>query len=394
MPTSHNLTPRVLFLLCLTATGWSFSFGLGATLAPLWLQDHGWKYATPGVNTGIYYGGIAVTAGFVPWLLRRWGLHCVTVGCLLSAVTVALFPWGQSLLGYHLLRLLNGAAGALSLIPLETYVNRDSPAHCRSRNFGFYALAIASGWAIGDFVGLEMYREVPHLAFLVAGAVAVAAAVPIVVSLGKAAVSEAQPQGPAPLQVRRNFFSFGSGWCQGFLEGGMVGLMPLYLRHLDVPEERAGWILGGTLLGVLLFQLPIAWLADRFGRTRALVGCHVGTLAGLCLLPFCGDSAWLVSWLLLVGACSSAFYPLGLTLLGERLPSASVARASALFLAVNCVGSIMGPVITGTVMEWVGEAALFVTGTLAVALIPAAWLYLRWKDAAPAAVPVSVRRAA
>jgi MFS family permease len=384
----------MLFLLCLTATGWSFSFGLGATLAPLWLQDHGWKYATPGVNTGIYYGGIALTAGLVPWLLRRWGLHCVTVGCLLSAVTVALFPWGQSLLGYHLLRLLNGAAGALSLIPLETYVNRDSPPHCRSRNFGFYAVAIASGWALGDFVGLEMYREVPRLAFLLAGASAVAAAVPIVISLGNATVSEAQHQGPAPLHVRRNFFSFGSGWCQGFLEGGMVGLMPLYLRHLSIPEERAGWILGGTMLGVLVFQLPIAWLADRLGRTPVLFGCHAGTLAGLVLLPFCGDSAWLVCWLLFVGACSSAFYPLGMTLLGERLPAASVARASALFLAVNCVGSIMGPVITGSVMEWAGETSLFAIGLVAVALVPTLWWYLRRKDAAPAAAPVTFRQAA
>ncbi len=48
-------------------------------------------------------------------------------GFLISGVTLALFPWGGSLGGWFGLRLLNGIGGAMSLIPLETYVNRHSP---------------------------------------------------------------------------------------------------------------------------------------------------------------------------------------------------------------------------------------------------------------------------
>jgi MFS family permease len=93
-------------------------------------------------------------------------------------------------------------------------------------------------------------------------------------------------------------------------------------------------------------------------------------------LPFCGDSVWLVLWLFLVGACSGAFYPLGLTLLGERVPRSGLARANAWYLAINCIGSLMGPDIMGEVMDQCGMPALFLVGLAAVVLVPVVWIAL------------------
>src|SRR5947199_3691437 len=46
--------------------------------------------------------------------------------------------------------LFRSMAGALSLIPMETYVNRDLPARHRARNFGLYAVALTVGWSLGN----------------------------------------------------------------------------------------------------------------------------------------------------------------------------------------------------------------------------------------------------
>src|SRR6516162_7454023 len=97
MPLSGRLTTRTLVVLCLAALGWAFSFGLSAPLASLWLKDKGWGCSTVGYNTGTYYLGIALAAGAIPWLMRRWGAGCVVAGCFLSGATVAVFPWCQSL---------------------------------------------------------------------------------------------------------------------------------------------------------------------------------------------------------------------------------------------------------------------------------------------------------
>jgi MFS family permease len=377
VPTPTQVTPRALIVICLASVSWAFSFGLGAPLASLWLHDAGFDYEVVGFNTGIYYLGIALAAGLVPRLMRTWGPLCVVVGCLVSGLTVAVFPFGGSLAFFHGVRLVNGVAGALTLIPLETYINRDSPPAHRSRNFGFYALAIAGGWALGNLVGLQMYEAAsgpdrawpPGLAFLVGGAAGVLAGFVILGWLPRLGGAVEESGARVPLQFGRNLLSFGTAWCQGFLEGGMVAFLSLYLLAKGLDLDRVSWLTSSIMIGVILFQVPVAWGADRLGRTRMLLGCYAVVIAGLSLLPFCGDSPWLAFWLFLVGACSGAFYPLGLAILGERIPNSGLARANAWFLAINCLGSLTGPGVMGEMMDRFGTEALLTTGLAAVVLV-------------------------
>jgi MFS family permease len=370
MPLTSFLSRRTLITLCLVSAAWAFSFGLGAPLASLWLQDAKQSNTIIGLNTGTYYLGIALAAGLVPWLMRRWGRGCPIAGMVVSGLTVAWFPWGDGLAGWFVLRFVNGVAGAMSLIPLETYVNRHSPAAQRSRNFGFYAFAIALGWALGNLVGLQLYSEWRRLAFGLGGTAGLVAGVIVLGWLSWPAEPHEERRSRAPLAPVRNFLGFGSAWSQGFLEGGMVAFLTLYLLFLGLSDVRVSWLTSGLMIAVILFQVPVAWLADRLGRSRVLLGCYAVTALGLALLPFCADSGWLVLWLFLVGACSGAFYPLGLALLGDRLPETALARAGAWYLGINCLGSLTGPVIMGRVMDHFGERAMFVVGGAAVVLIP------------------------
>jgi MFS family permease len=384
------LKGHTLMVLCLASAGWAFSFGLGAPLASLWLNDRGYTDSAVGLNTGIYYLGIAVTSALVPWLMRRGGRRCLVAGFVLSGVTVALFPWGGSLAAWSLLRLLNGVGGALSLIPTETYVNRHSPPAQRAGNFGCYAVAIAGGWALGNLVGLQMYDGAPRLAFVLGGLVTLAS-VPLLRGLPWPGEPAEEAGGRVPLPWRRSVLSFGSAWSQGFLEGSMVSLLPIYLLFVGLSKDEISWLTSGVMIGVILFQVPVAWLADRLGRTAVLLACYAVVLAGLAGLPFCPGKASLAVCLFLTGACSGAFYPLGLALLGEQVRAAALSRANACYLALNCLGSLVGPVVTGVVMDCFGKPAMAATGTVAVVLVLAVWLGLR---ATPTAGPASVPEAA
>src|SRR5262249_51968618 len=137
----------------------------------------------------------------------------------------------------------------------------------------------------------------------------------------------------------------------------------------------------------IAFQVPVAWLADRLGRTNVLLGCYGVAALGLIVGPFCVNPWSLTPWLFLVGACSGAFYPLRLATLGERTRPAAVARASAWNLAINCVGSRLGPTCTGQIMDRFGPRAMFIAGELAVVGVVAAWgglkLYERLKPSRP-----------
>ena len=370
---------RWLVPLCLASLLWSFSFGLNAPLASLWMQaslgaeDAGRKDTLIGLNTSAYYLGIALAAGAVPCLMRRWGHRALLLGMIVSGVTAAAFPWGGGLLGWFVLRALNGVAGAASLIPLETYVNRNSTPRRRAQTFGYYAFCVALGMALGTLVGLQLYPLAPRVAFLLGGAAALLGGVVVMVWKPTFPADAEKGYGRAPLDFGRNFLGFGSAWSQGFLEGGMVALLPIYLLSTGLSEGAVSWLMSGLMVGVILAQVPLAWLADRLGRLAVLAGCNAVALGGIACLMVPAGTAWLALWLFAVGACSGAFYPLGLALLGERLPPAGLARANAWFLAINCAGSVTGPAVVGHVMDLFGRGAMFLAGGGAVGLVLAGW---------------------
>src|SRR5712691_4216677 len=106
------LLPPQLGWICLASLFWAFGFGVGAPLASLWLQDAGHSNTVIGWNTGVHYTGIALAAVGTPWVMGRWGKGWPVAGMAPSAVSVAVFPWGGSLLGLFVVRVGNGIAGA------------------------------------------------------------------------------------------------------------------------------------------------------------------------------------------------------------------------------------------------------------------------------------------
>ncbi len=362
-----------LAALCVASLCWGFSFGVGAPLAALWLKDAGCSATIIGANTGIYYLSIAVLGCFIPTLMRRRGKACLLFGMLASGTTVALFPWSGGPLGWFLLRALNGAAAAMALIPTETLVNQGASTENRSRDFGFYAFSMAIGIAGGTCVGMQLYPILPRLAFVLGGAATL-------ISFGVLLVWLNWPELPAEDNAREgsidlagNFLSYGVAWGQGFLEGSMVALMPVYLLATGLSQENVGWLMSSIMIGVITLQVPVAWLADRLGRTAVLMLCHAVTIAVLVTI-LCGVSVpLLAACLFLAGACSSAFYPLGLARLGERLPASLLARGSAWYLGINCLGSLIGPVVSGMAMDQFGRHALIASGLGAVCSVLIVW---------------------
>ena len=364
---------RTLLMLCLTSAGWAFSFGLGAPLASLWLRDAGHSARIIGLNTSLYYLGVALAALLVPWLMCRAGRVCVVTGIVGDAVVTALFPWGDSLPFWFALRLVGGMATALSLIPMETLVNHNAPPERRARDFGFYAVSVALGVALGSLIGLPLYPLFPRFAFALGGAVTLAAAVVAWFGWPAEATHVEEISGNDPLSLRANCLSYGSAWVQGFLEGGLITFLSIYLFSLGYAEGAVSLLVGGLFAGVILCQVPVAWLADRLGRLHVLVGCHALMLASLLSVWCRPDTMTLSVCLFVLGTCCGAMYPLGLALLGDRVSPTGMARANACYLASNCAGSLTGPVLFGLVIDLFGQPSQFLAGMMSVAVVMGLW---------------------
>ena len=59
-----------------------------------------------------------------------------------------------------------------------------------------------------------------------------------------------------PFALDRHFLSFGSAWSQGFLEGAMVALLPVYLLAIGLSETGVGSLMSGMMIGVIVCQVP------------------------------------------------------------------------------------------------------------------------------------------
>ncbi len=363
---------RTLLMLCLASGGWAFSFGLGAPLASLWLRDAGRGARVIGLNTSLYYLGVTLAAFAVPYLMRRASRLCVTGGILTDALVTALFPWAETLPAWFALRLIGGMATALSIIPMETLVNHNAPPQRRARDFGLYAFSVALGIALGSLVGLPLYPLAPRLAFALGGLVTLASALlawfgwPVGQAFQPDEVSEVRLES---LTYGANALSYGTAWIQGFLEGGLITFLSLYLLGRDYSEGEVSLLVGGLFAGVILCQVPLAWLADRLGRLHVLLGCHIFLMVALLSVRWCPGTPLLAVSLFVLGMCCGALYPLGLALLGDRVPSAELARANACYLASNCAGSLCGPALFGVVIDLFGQPSQFLAGMIGVVVV-------------------------
>jgi MFS family permease len=370
------LTARVLFVLCSTSACWAFSWGLGTQVVTHWLKSLDCTDTVIGLTHSFYYFGVAAGSCAVPWLTRRFGLvPCATFGMIAAGVTLAVFPLGQEPIAWYLLRFVNGVAGALSLVPLETIVSRESAPERKTTNFAFYGVSLTVGGALGIGVGLNCFDAGDLVAFHVGAAIPVIAGASLCLGMWSARPADRAGE-KSSLDWIGNLLSYGTAWFQGFLEGGMISFLSLFLIARGFSAEMAGVLMGATMIGVIVFQVPVGWLADRWGKTPMLLTCYGVVAVGLLAIPLLGHAVALAAGLFVFGACTGAMYPLGLSLLGDRLPGSALPRAYAWYLAIECVGSQMGAAAMGSARDAWGGEAMFAVGLAALIVVLASWLAL------------------
>jgi MFS family permease len=372
VPIDPSSRRRTLIAFSLASAGWAFSFGLSIPLGSLWQKDAGCSAGIIGLSTSIYYLGVVIASLLLPRLLPCGARRLIIAALLIQAVVVALFPWVWGCPSWFLLRLLSGIATAVCLVPMETLINHNAPPASRAQDFSYYAVSVALGVGLGPMVGLPLYPFTPYLAFFLGSLTALLAALVLWVGFPEQPFPE-EDKGKAGLRWHEHTLSLGTAWFQGFLEGGMLTFLSFYLLGLGYSEPAVSGLLGALFLGVVLVQLPGAWLADRFGLMRTLMVCHTLVLTCLVLLPFSRSAMPLCALLFTVGSACALLYPLGLTLIGERVPASNLATANSWYLAMNCLGSLTGPWVLGLAIDRWGQGSLFTIGFVAGALVLLAW---------------------
>ena len=277
----------------------------------------------------------------------------------LSALSILAIAFSDSLLWLMAWRFLMGVGCGLLVVLGETWVNVISAPQWRGRCVAAYATMYTLCQVAGPSV-LAWFGSNAVWPLWIAFACNVLGFALLLPSKCEMALGEdTGKHSMTPLAVIRfapavilAIFTF------AFFDTAMLALLPLYGLQYGLSEQTAVLAVSVLFIGDALFQMPLGWLADRFGAKRVHSYCARFFIVFLLVLPLAMSSMalWLV--LLLLGASAGGLYTLGLIRVGGRFEGQDLVAANAAIGIVWGVGSLTGPIISNGLMNVLGSDGL------------------------------------
>lgn len=350
---------RSLSAVIASSTVGGLTFGMSMPLLSLLLERDGVASTWIGVNAAAASLAVVIVGPFVPRVVDAFGvLRSMIVSIALCVAIFLLLPLWTGAGPWFVLRFLLGCFAAITWIVGETWVITMTTKANRGKIIAVYILMWTIGAACGplliNLVGIEGWAP-----FVVAASILALSAAPLAFARGAAPrlpprlpAAFATAFGAAPLVLAAAALS-------GINFAALMSLLPIYGLGKALDQDSAILLLTMFIVGNVVLQLPIGWLADHTDTRRLLIVFTVISLVAPLLLPMYLSNG-VVLWTLLIlwgGACAG-IYTLGMVMLGEHFAPAALAGATAAFVAVFEAGSVLGPILGGGAMDVLGADGL------------------------------------
>jgi MFS family permease len=333
--------------------------GVALPLVPLALESRGHDKLTIGIVAAAWAVGMLATASHIPRLAAKLGAVPFIIGAVVagSAITVA-YTLTDSVVAWFVLTFLHGVVGGVPWVVSEIWMNVTVEEKQRGRVMAVYAMLVALGLALGPFV-LQVVGVYGPRPFLTCAALALLVAVPLLPYWRTAPrIEHARDSGYLQVVVLAPLAML-AGFACGLGEQVAFSFLPVYAVGAGVAAETGALWLSTFVIGNVILQWPIGWMADHFDRRGVLAGCTLAS-AGLVLLLSAvpAQSLAVVAVIGLWGGLSFAIYPVGLALLGQRIGGGDIARANTAFSMLYIFGGLIGRPLAGAAMDAFGDPGL------------------------------------
>ncbi|KOC92618.1 MFS transporter, partial [Winslowiella iniecta] len=316
-----ELRAKISVIAAVTIFG--LTYGLSAPLIAITLANRGYSEAFIGINAGMHALGVLLIAPALPWLCRTFSTRQLMFTALLAAAgLLMMFPW-LPVASWFVLRLLLGVATEVILVVTETWLNQVSVEQHRAKNLAMYTAMLSLGFALGPMI-LSLMGSGSD-AFMLGGVVALLAALAMLQSRTGAMSSEHEVKRSLAAWVKLIPLALAATVLNAALECAGMNLLPLYAMNLGWSESEATSLIAILLVGAIVLQLPVGWLADRFDRQRLVVMLAALSTLGALVWPLALQHIWLARALLFIwGGVFVGIYTVIITLIGQRFRGAEL----------------------------------------------------------------------
>jgi len=152
-------------------------------------------------------------------------------------------------------------------------------------------------------------------------------------------------------------------------DGALPALLPTFGLAHGAGEAGALTLLTTFVIGGVVFQGPVGWLADRMNERILAFGCIAGV--GLCMLALpvvAADVALRLPLCFVAGGLAMSISTLGLVIVGRSFSGGRLAVVCTWFSVLYEVGTTIGPALAGAMMVRAGAHGLPLTLALASGL--------------------------
>ena len=350
---------RNLVAACAAIVVFGFAMGQMFPLLSLLLERQGYGDDVIGLNAGMSPMGILVFSSFIPLAARRFGARAAAMAAALATAMILVgYKLLPSIEAWFVLRFIQGMTVSTLFVLSESWIVTFAEEGSRGRVVAIYAAALSASFGLGPLliglIGIDGW-----LPFVIGMGVLVAAMVPL--AMVREPPQPEQAPGAASSLVafaRKAPMLLASVGMFAIFDAATLSLIPVYGVRLGLDVKTAAYGLSVLVMGNIVLQFPIGWLADRFDKRTVMAGLALAT-ALLCLvLPAAMGNLSMWPVLFVAGATGYGMYTVALAALGERFCGRELVQGSAAFATMWGSGALIGSVVGGAMMDRFGPHGL------------------------------------
>lgn len=269
-----------------------------------------------------------------------------------------------------LVRVLHGISGGLvgpaTMSATADYSDRAK----KGRTMSFYGISLATATLVGYGLSGVIASRLGYDTLFIFGAIILTVGVILSFSLPgtrqrgsitiKASPGEGARKAKDLLKRKGLIVSYCSIFAQYFAFGGVVTLLPLYVRTLGMEAFHVGMLLAIFAIMFITVQIPSGILSDKVGRPIPIVSGLILSAVSLVLLPSMVTFPLLALASALYGTAYGILFPSISALIADHTIPEERGMATGIFHALLTAGVAIGAPVIG----WAGGAVSIELGLI------------------------------
>jgi MFS family permease len=379
-----------------------FSFGLVLFTLPIYLPRHEFSFFAVGLIAAAYPVAETIFGPIIGILVDRHGRRIwVYLGLAIS--TVALFAFTLSInIGYLVaVHAVQGVAAAMIVVSTLTMVTDASNTRNRGREMGIYDFANLGGYMVGILAAGILTRVASTTTpFYFASGLAAAGAIFAYAKLEEPMWRDRR-SALSPIQTLKILLSNRRAAAMfpiWLAITTFVGVTLTFGPRLGPSPFLTSIVFGVAVLILAITQPLFGFLSDKYGRDKLMM-FGLLSIIGLFYTAINLVRGRIAFWtgapfLVVFGIGCFAYPPAALASLGDLAPERSRGTTMGAYSVVISLGTIIGPLLGGYLLDRYGMASLFYAGLVMLIGALGLAILIAGSGTLPTIKPPSLRRRA